>query len=354
MDMNSKGRLHSSIFSRRRIAIASLVVVATLNKLDTITIHEHQHQQTHRHFEVKDVEWVHDEVWFNKEVEKGCCPFAKVMYEPRYTKVNYRCCTERIAEGKIDFLRAVGGADYLQLNKNTTILIQGDSLAEQHFLGMICFAWSAHNMTVDLRRVSQERDHHPGTTWKAQILVKRYVVFNIQFLRWDKPQMASEEAYALLDNPDFIILGGWHHGLTASKSIESFLTKVQNRWNIMNHQEMGRRVFVVDPLPSHFPGGAYIASGQYPAAIYSDKGDEPCEKMSLKRGNPNIHEELIVIRKRTNVTLLDASRLYSNRGDAQVGFIPQAKGRDCLHFCIAPGVMEALARMTLAAIMRMM
>jgi hypothetical protein len=170
--------------------------------------------------------------------------------------------------------------------------------------------------------------------------------------------MASEEAYALLDNPDFIILGGWHHGLTDSKSIESFLTKVQSRWNIMNHQEMGRRVFVVDPLPSHFPGGAYKASGQYPAAIYSYKGDELCEKMSLKRGDPDIHEELIVIRKRTNVTLLDASRLYYNRGDAHIGFIPQgvvgAQGRDCVHFCIAPGVMEALTRMTLAAIMRMM
>jgi hypothetical protein len=26
--------------------------------------------------------------------------------------------------------------------------------------------------------------------------------------------MASEDAYALLDNPDFIILGGCHHGGT--------------------------------------------------------------------------------------------------------------------------------------------
>jgi hypothetical protein len=43
--------------------------------------------------------------------------------------------------------------------------------------------------------------------------------------------------------------------------------------------------------------------------------------------------------------------LYRDRGDAHVGIYPPGpkgiRARDCLHFCVAPGVLDALAMETL-------
>jgi len=294
----------------------------------------------------QDDGWVHDEVWFNEQAKKGCCPFAAMLYDTRYAKVEYRCCTTKIAEGKIDPLRAVVGVDYSRLHKNTTILIQGDSLAEQHFLGMMCFAWSAHNLTVHLRPLSKKKDSSEGVIWSSNILlhsIGRNAVITIQFLRWNRPQIANEEIYDVLEDPHFIVLGGWHHGGTDSSQIERFLNQAQSRW--------GSKVIVVDALPSHFPGGVYRGDGDYPNTV------EMCKETS-SHGHPNINQVLnMSTRNKTNITLLNASRLYYNRGNAHIGYISRGvvgpQGRDCLHWCIAPGVMDALTRMTLAAVYAM-
>ena len=56
-----------------------------------------------------------------------------------------------------------------------------------------------------------------------------------------------------------------------------------------------------------------------------------------------------------NLTLLLAARFFVDRGDANVGGLPKGalhaeKGPDCLHYCVAPGVLDALAMQTLATL----
>ena len=259
------------------------------------------------------------------------------------SSVDYRCCTNQIREVTIEPLRAIGGIDYLQLKKNATILFQGDSLTEQHFLGMICFAWSEHDMDVNLRRVSQERDQTQGTVWKASIMIGRDIELIIQYLRWNRPALAFDEAYHLLETPNYIFLGGWHHGYIDSRSLGTFVSQIQDRWK----PHLGHRTIIVDALPSHFPGGSYQNSGVYPNTT------DVCEQTSFK-GEPDIAKSLELTKNRNNVTLLHGSKLYNNRGDAHIGHIPKGtighQFRDCLHWCIAPGVLDALVRQTLAAI----
>lgn len=298
---------------------------------------------------VKEVDWVRDEAWFQEQVQRGCCPFAKTLYEPRYANVEYRCCTSRLEKGKVDPLRAMGGVDYSQLprgSKNLTILIQGDSLAEQHFLGMICYAWSHNNLTVDLHRLSDKRDSAAGTVWRANVFVDRNRAVVIQYLRWNHPTVVPKVNYDLLDAPDYVVLGGWHHGGTNARSIEKLINQTRAEGT---HGRGGQKIIIVDALPSHFPGGKYLHSGKY-----TFTGADLCDQTSV-RGDPNINEILgPMTENQTNVTLLQISRLYHHRGNAHVGHIPKGtigpKGRDCLHWCIAPGVLDALTRMTLAAI----
>ena len=340
---------HRSIGSRRntrRIFVTLFIViqyyfVTWTGIITTTTETLPQHKS-----EVAEVTWVRDEAWFEEQAQKGCCPFAKTLYEPRYASVNYRCCTDKIKEGTIEPLRATGGVDFLQIKRNATILFQGDSLAEQHFLGMICFAWSEHNMVVNLQRLSEERDSSQGTIWSASIRIEGDVVLTVQFLRWNRPVIASNEAYNLLETPDYIFLGGWHHGGIDIRSIETFVTKVQDRWK----PQLGHKSIVVDALSSHFPGGLYIRSGVYPD---TNNTTGFCEQSSLTV-DPDIAETLELIRNKTNITLLYGSKLYYKRGDAHIGYIPSGtigpRGRDCLHWCIAPGVLDALVRQTLAAI----
>ena len=294
-----------------------------------------------------EVNWIRDEVWFqNQTEERGCCPFAKVLYKNRYAP-DFRCCTSRLH--LIDPLRAIGGADYLGFlrgnNKNLTILIQGDSLAEQHFLGMICYAWSKHSLPVELKRVSQQSDHHPGTAWQATITIGKHkkdgndILFTIQYLRWDVPVIAPKENYDAFDVPDFLFLGGWHHGSNGKDSIANFVQRMRTHLD-----DRGERVFVIDDLPGHFPGGKYRKDGNYVSTNctqnpYHGPKEAPSQNENISSAIENL----------TNVTLLQVSKLYIHRGNAHIGVVPDRK-MDCRHWCIAPGVLDALTRNTLAAI----
>jgi hypothetical protein len=296
------------------------------------------------------VEWVRDEAWFQQQSQRGCCPYAKAMYEGRYSKVQYRCCTSRLHE--LEPLKAVGGFDFSHITTNSTVLIQGDSLAEQHFLGMLCYAWATAEI-VDLHLLSNPGDPmllKQGTMWQARIGDR----LTISFLRWNKPNLAPVD----IITPDYLILGGWHHGGATFPTISKFLDQVQ--------AQRSKPTIVVEALPNHFPGGKYSNRQEYPPAqiwknrthFYSNEESSQavCDTTN-RRGDPDINTDLItLVQNRTNVSLLRVNRLYQYRGDAHVGVIPKGtigpQGRDCLHFCLAPGVLDALAKETLAAIVK--
>jgi len=296
-------------------------------KTDTYVVTDQDWEQKEG---IDDVSWVHDELWFSNEVARGCCPFAKDIYTSRYEEINYRCCTDRISEGKIDSLRAIGGADYSYINRNLAILFQGDSLTEQHFLGMFCFAWST-NLTIQLQQ-AQGIKRGRGSIWNGRIGLGNGSFVHLQYLRWDHPDIPGDDVYNKLQNPDFLILGGWHHGPESIdvNRIVLFLQQVHHRWS-------NSKIIVRNQLPDHFPGGSYSKNRSTSA---------PCE---LKNGTTtNVIVDaltLTLVRNQTGAQILDANKLYFDRGNAHIGH----RG-DCRHWCIAPGVLDGLARMTLAAI----
>jgi hypothetical protein len=152
-------------------------------------------------------------------------------------------------------------------------------------------------------------------------------------------------------------VGGWHRGANFP-TISNFLDQV--------HAQRSKPTIVVEGLPNHFPGGKYSNRQEYPPAqiwknrthFYSNEESSQavCDTTN-HRGDPDINTDLIaLVQNRTNVSLLRVNKLYQHRGGAHKGVIPKGtigpQGRDCLHFCLAPGVLDALAKETLAAIVK--
>jgi len=149
-----------------------------------------------------DVKWIKNKKWFEREKSKGCCPYAKILYKERYANIDYRCCSNRLHE--LEPLEAVGSLNYLKImiEMNSSVLIYGDSLAEQHFLFMICYAWSlGRQVNLEIKN-DAGRMYKPGTEWEAHI-----GYLNIKYYRWDTLTLAPIN----ITEPDYFIVGGWHH-----------------------------------------------------------------------------------------------------------------------------------------------
>jgi hypothetical protein len=106
-------------------------------------------------------QWVRDEAWFQQQ-SQGDAAHTPRQCTGRYAKVQYRCCTSRLHELGT---KGCGWLRFFRFNYNSTVLIQGDSLAEQHFLGMLWYAWSTTERVliccVECRRsnAAQGRNH---------------------------------------------------------------------------------------------------------------------------------------------------------------------------------------------------
>jgi hypothetical protein len=494
-----------------------------------------------------DVKWVHDEDWFQNELNKGCCPFTSDLYNSRYAHMGNRCCLDRIKttttttntipktttattttttrHGKgyrlkkddddDDWIRplrpiVVRGSEskdpetfdstsvlwtfehllrVIQSTSSSTsqqrqrqqrrdddyvlsILIQGDSIAEQHFLSLLCLAWSTGDMDVDLKLDHQNPGgpHLTGTLWSATLTVgasnattttptttttdthpksdqdhhhqqqqqndydtipqpKPKIL--IRHLRWDLPKIDPlEDPGVVYSDFDYIFLGGWHHGGTSNvAAVANFLTHVHDKQkhqqqppqetttpplqygevsDVANDHETDTTTLtlasmdsssssvllpvlvVVEALPDHFPGGSgFRPNRQYPLARVVETKNETsfidgdyrnsttayCDTTNYRTSplidydgifhhltkNIPINSEnktpTTVQTTSTNATIqfMDVAHLYYHRGDANIGLIPANTkigilGRDCLHYCVSPGVLDGFAMKTLGHI----
>lgn len=339
---------------------------------------------------------VQDKAWFKKKAKAGCCPFAVKLYNHRYGHMHNRCCTNRLNE--IKPWRPVGGSNWEMLMeiglknrlRNVTLAVQGDSLAEQHYIAMLCHAWSSEGV-VEVTNVSKPKGDDvnstsQGTMWEARI---EPIGVTMTFVRWNKPQLAPNFDYAKFT---FLIVGGWHHGGASEKEINLFLDQLQDLRG-------ESATIVVQALPNHFPGGSYIKgdSPKYPMAkvdvdnewsrvtnslssIRSDNAsdvlnssllsqpqpasannsDQVCDTFAMRTGDPDINDlmEQWMKNRPRSMIILNVMHLYQHRGDAHIGKIsPGTLGpsdRDCLHWCVAPGVLDVLSIETLTVIHRYM
>ncbi|KAJ1448944.1 hypothetical protein M885DRAFT_622969 [Pelagophyceae sp. CCMP2097] len=279
--------------------------------------------------------WVEDTVWYDARVASdtarapgGCCPAAVAVYENRYTAIHFRCCAHGVGK-----LRPVGGAtwaDFLKRNGTSSVLLTGDSLGEQHFLALLCLAWAEGLAVTGPRSLSHSGAFKPD--WHA-IVAERV---EITFLRSEGVNSRREIDFKA---PAHVVLAGWHHGGT--ERLAAYFSSVSSA-------RKGRATLVVEALPAHFPGKEYNKSGKYPADTSLVAGGVCTPGSNATKGNPDVNAHLAAtLHGLPGFRLLSVQRLYALRGDAHVGGTP-AK-RDCLHWCVLPGVLDALALGTLAA-----
>jgi len=318
------------------------------------SVDEDVHKESAIHYPISkgmdqtNVKLIHDKKWFDDKAQAGCCPYAVTLYAQRYNKVNHRCCTDRL--GEIEPWRPIGGPEgWEEISPslyNSSVFMQGDSLAEQHFLALLCYAWSSNhtNVTslVNTNNVDGKWLLKDGTCWEATI---EPVGVTLKFCRWSKPTVIPDFDYSTVDH---LIIGGWHHGGVGSSEMNSFLDQIASAPSTL----------VVQALPAHFPGNGGSFSGYNRSMnaeswtkatanhtnllcnVYSNYVDPPINKLMTGW-----------VEGRQSMKILRVQHLYEYRGDAHIGFIPKnvvgPKERDCLHWCIAPGVLDPLAMETL-------
>lgn len=304
-------------------------------------------------YDLQPVHWQVDKGWFNDRViadrarskkGEGCCPVAIALYAGRYAHVDYRCCTRHLSQ--LLPLRPKGGMEWGDSNylKNTSIQIVGDSLAEQHFIALLCFAWATPGYQVDNLQNDKLGGSNstwgPGASWSA---IVNPLGTRIIYVRSNQPTI---ERYVQYDSASFLIVGGayWNHGGLAN--FPNYLCQIER-------MRLGRPTLVIEALPIHFPGGSYRGDGKYRHAENEINGSV-CDLVSNKT-EPDINPLLTLItQKYWGDKPLELAELYRERGDAHVGPIPEGvvgpRGRDCKHWCVAPGVLDAAARAILMAL----
>jgi len=95
----------------------------------------------------EQVHWIENRTWFDAGTERGCCPNSKQIYNHRYVDIEYRCCSDLLEELlPLQPIHGLSIESFLEMfsqdsNPHTNVPFSGDSLAEQHFLGIFCCAW---------------------------------------------------------------------------------------------------------------------------------------------------------------------------------------------------------------------
>lgn len=300
------------------------------------------------------VTWLKDPAWFADEARKGPCPAAAVLYSERYARVQNRTCRDRL--DAIQPLRARlrgGGFDWSSLpDFGGDVTIVGDSLAEQHFAALVCYAWSA-GMPVDGPSRLSQRGNFPD--WHAVLNDGALHALRLRFVRQDQLPNPNTLDGAVYAAPPVLVIGGWHHGHAQLAKYIRAIAQLRG----------ANRTLVVEALPGHFPGGAYRGAaggggsrpGGYPRAKAALRNASCDDVANRSGGEPRVNELIAktidtLVPENSGMRVLRVEALYRGRGDAHVGPIPATvelgfQGRDCLHWCVAPGVLDAFALLTL-------
>ena len=208
----------------------------------------------------------------------------------------------------------------------------------------------------------------------------------------DDPRVASSSSppgspllTLLRSEQTLLLLGGFSWGLPARGDLRTTLDWLDGSWPRL----LRERTLVAEQMPSHFPGGAYRpgSSPLYPTANSTIAGalcslaadlrpkrpggtsangtyfHSPVTNHELLEFNGMLAEE--AASRSLSLGVLPLAELYSSRGDAHIeheleplsssstGLVHTASAasggrRDCLHLCVAPGVLDAMAMATLA------
>ena len=328
--------------------------------------------------------WTEDYTKFANQATRGCCPVAvKVNSEANphdwiLEKISYRCCSLRL--GEIRPLWPSGGLNWAQaadVMRNRTIVFTGDSITEQHFVALLCLAWAEKFSEVEVHTTAPwtDRNRRFGPAYVPWVGTVRRTNTRILFFRNHEATLLPVEA-KVSSLGAVLVRGGWQQALPTAATMRAYAA-------------MPGASLLVEALPAHFPGGVHRGPLPYPPTKDVDGVDgangqavqptQLCDQhtsyndstpmtslMMLKPGRPFdglphaeahryvnrlLHRHASTV-EGAHVKVLRAYETYRHRGDAHVGNLTISqpdlgKRRDCLHWCHAPGVLDALALSTL-------
>lgn len=301
------------------------------------------------------VEWSLDQNWFDerRKLDRsrppfkkpiGCCPVARVLYKTRYAP-SFRCCRFNNG-GLLKPLRPLGGVDWTNSSlRNVSIHVVGDSLAEQHFTALLCLAWSSGlKLSPVLKLHGKDKDGiNPGTSWACTIVP---LGVEVAFTRSIRLAVLDAGQGISIAGATFLLVGGWHHIDYSVKvrDLDAYLGE------IAAVRGATAATLVVEETPAHFPGGIHLSTHTYPPAEGINEASI-CDTMAGNTSYADVNKLIrasVAARRHQGFRVLELGALYHGRGDAHVGSMMGK--RDCLHWCVAPGVLDAMALQTVAAL----
>ena len=268
---------------------------------------------------------------------------------------------------------------------------------EQAFVALLCLAWSEANATLlSVTRWPAERlkafwgdqmNLWPARGWTAKLQLPWMaspVTIESCFVDYlekrvhrssalNATTLADDGAHPLSQRGLTLIIGGFAWGLPSRSGLNATLGLLGARWPHL----IRRRTLLVELLPQHFPGGHWLGFFQpYPSAepagaacdarargvtntTLAEWYDPPFSHYFHMDALPAFNRMLVDVAAHHHMHLgvLPVASLYADRGDAHIGAHVGRDmsgrwrdARDCLHYCVAPGVLDALARALLGRV----
>ena len=307
-------------------------------------------------------------------IAPGCCPAVVEFYGTKdktnsSAAVANRCCTNRLDAHKLPPLRPFGGVSYrefirsaLAQHEQPSILMIGDSLGEQLMLAMLCKAWS-EGYKVSFADISYPSNAMGFATAVATIRNTRHhethnssagalAALEVRFARFQNPPTPDEIRSAVAGgNESHVLLQSWFersvtHGWSASR----ILSHAQQMIASIVRLRPSAHLVAMDARAQHFPGGKWRSDARYPPANSSSEPSAACddavpEDTWYETELDWYNTKLSALNALHGVVRIGPLQRYA--GMFHVGYgldrQPFLGGRDCLHWCLVPSMIDLWA-----------
>ena len=281
--------------------------------------------------------WRHDPVWLANVSSRGCCPHARQIYQEqdRYSAIDCRCCGGTPRRGAQHLV--CSGSAFMRLPWlwSRTVVIIGDSIAQQLFLGILCALWEAgFELQVSILERGQKQRHL--LSWTATLLGPS--PSRLVFLRQDTcgvlAACADRPYVQMVSAADVIVAlplyNMWRPGWNATGRDAVFHQYLTTISELPTTRAVARHQLVFQTMPSFFAGG------------YPGNQSAPCTSSATSH--------LVTQPPATGASKWDwqgsglLADAFQESSPDHIGDISAyMPGKyDCIHLCVLPGVLDAL------------
>ena len=321
--------------------------------------------------------WHHDDTWLTarreadalriarsnatSNIAPGCCPAIVEFYQNAI-----RCCVDQL-DHLLPPLRPIGGLSYSHFirqlplqHDNPSLLMIGSSMAEEVMLTLLCNAWSeGYKVSLHSRRPPKYAATIHGTphgTSSDEFVPQ----LDIRFAHFqNEPTLAEVERAVRGSNESYVLLESWfERSVSHGWPVSRILSHAQQMMASIIKVRPGAHLVAMDGNAKHFPGGTWRADGRYPRANSSSGPNASChDTVPTSQWLPTdwFNAGLLNFTAHHGAGVVHMAPLYRNAGIFHVGHgadvlgRPIKGGRDCLHWCLVPSIIDAWASTVFAA-----